>query len=112
MFVFYELPLEQFPYRFPETAGFFIVNGWVGGQGTFQQRLVLKADADTVLVDTEKRPFSMGDGKTPFMSVNFIQGIEIPRAGEYTVEVYLDDELMTAYPLLASLAPPETDSEE
>lgn len=111
MFVFYELPLEQFPYRFPETAGFFVVNGWVGGQGTFQQRLVLKADAETVLVDTDKRPFTMEDGKTPFMSVNFVQGIEFPRPGAYTVEVYLDDELMTSYTLLASQAPPEEDTE-
>lgn len=110
VFVFYELPLDHFPYRFPETAGFFITNGWVGGQGEFQQRLTIEGPNGKLLLDTGDRPFTLDDPKTPYLSVHFIQGIEFPAAGEHQVEVHLNGAPVMKYPFQVTQAPPDEDT--
>lgn len=105
-FVFFELPLDKFPYRFPETAGFFITNCWVGAAGEFQQRLVIRCGED-VVVDAAPRPFLLEDARVPYMAVTFVQGVEFPRAGDYDVEIFLDQKSVMTYPLRVCQAPGE-----
>lgn len=105
-FLFYELPLDTLPYRFPETAGFFITNCWVRGEGTFEQRVLIRCGKE-VIVDTAPRPFELENQSLPYIAVTFVQGVEFKNEGEHEVEVYLGEKLVMSYPLRISLAPPQ-----
>ena len=105
-FVFFELPLDSLPYRFPETAGFFITNCWVRGEGEFEQRILIKC-GDEVVVDTPPRPFELEDAGSPYMAVTFVQGVEFRKAAEHEIEIYLGEELVLSYPIQICVAPQE-----
>lgn len=105
MYVFYELPLAEFPYRFPETAGFFLVNGWSGGRGEFTQSARIVDPDGQVLMDTGPRPLVLESPDVPFMSVTFVQAFEFPAPGVYRVEVLLEGQKVLNYALTAKVAP-------
>ncbi|MBI3923982.1 MAG: hypothetical protein HY319_00425 [Armatimonadetes bacterium] len=107
MYVFYELPLNHFPYKFPETAGFFIVNGWSQGRGRFRQQVRIRGADGQVLLDPPPREFVLADPRYPYMMVNFIQGFEFPRPGDYSVEILLEGEPVMSYSLGITRAPAE-----
>lgn len=104
-YVFYELPLPEFPYRFPETAGFFLVNGWSGAAGEFVQAARILDPEGDVLMDTGIRPLVLESPDVPFMSVTFVQGFEFPSPGVYRVEVVLEGHKVADYALTARPAP-------
>lgn len=112
MYVFYELPLAEFPYRFPDTAGFFLVNGWSGGLGQFTQRVRILDPEGQPVLETGARPMTLENPDVPFMSVNFIQGFEFARPGVYRVETWLDDRLVLSHALTARLAPNAVEAED
>ena len=125
-YIFYELPFPQFPFKFPENAGFFIANGWCNGKGEFRQRMKIfgpkgkggpppasmglepgtDMGGDAPLVDTKDQPFSLKERETPFMAINFIQGFEFREPGTYRIQILLNEEVVLEYPMVVRLAEP------
>ena len=110
-YIFYELPFPQFPFKFPENAGFFIANGWCNGLGEYKQRMRIYGPrqqgaslVEAPLVDTGEQPFTLKERETPFMAINFIQGFEFKTPGTYRIQVLLNDEVAVEYPLVVRLA--------
>ncbi len=112
-FIFYELPFPRFPFPPREDDpehekykdrwtnwGFFVANGWCNGKGDFIQSMqIVKPDKKTVLVATGDQPFTLADNNTPFMAINFFQGIRFEEAGIHWIQVFLNNELVLEYPL-------------
>lgn len=99
LFVTHQIVLDNFPYRFPETSGFFITNAWLGQAGQHRQQIVVYRPDGEVLVDTTERPFELEDPEIPYTAITFFQGLEFQQAGLYSVCVSLDGELVCEYPL-------------
>lgn len=106
VFVTYEIPLHEYPYSFPEDAGFFISNGWMGQPGQHQQRIELLDPQGVLLVDTGLRDLGIVDDR-PYMAITYFQGITFPAPGTYRVRVWLDDREVLSYPLYLTEAEPE-----
>ena len=91
--VFFELPLVHLPLTF------YICNGWIGGKGSFYQEIrILKPDR-TLKVRTDPQRFILEDENTPQFIFNLFEGIHFHQEGTYWVQTYLNDELVTEYPL-------------
>lgn len=99
MYVFYEIPLPEIPFTFPDKEGFFIANGWCNGVGDYTQRLKILNPDRSVAADTQDQPFKLKSKEEPFMAVNYLQGMHFAKAGTYTIQVYLKNELVLEYPL-------------
>lgn len=100
-YLFYELPLPEFPYK----VDFFVANGWCNGKGQHVQSMqILKADKN-VLVETGNQPFELKEAGTPFMAVNFFQGIVFEQPGTYWFRVNLGGRKVLEYPLTVRQAP-------
>ncbi len=104
-YVFYRLPLAGFPYRFPADAGFFLVNAWCDGEGTFKQRCVISSPEGQTLMDTGLRELSLDSPHAIDQQIYFLQGFTFPSAGFYPVRVYLDEKPVLEYFLEAYEAP-------
>ena len=99
VFVTHQLVLDQFPYKFPETAGFFITNCWLGEPGLYEQRIVVKRPDGEPLIDTTSRPFELEDPDVPYTAITFFQGLELPEAGLYRVTVQSNGTQVLEYPI-------------
>lgn len=94
-YLFYELPLPEFPFK----ASFYIANGWCSGTGTHQQSMkILKPDGNT-LVETGLQDVTLKDQNTPFMAVNYFPDLVFEGPGVYKVEVFLGESKVLTYPL-------------
>lgn len=99
VFVTHQLVLDEFPYKFPETAGFFITNCWLGEPGTYEQRIVVRQPDGEPLVDTTSRPFELEDQDVPYTAITFFQGLELPVPGLYRVTIYSNENEVLKYPI-------------
>lgn len=99
LFVTHQIVLDSFPYRFPDSSGFFITNAWLGPVGRHSQQIVIYRPDGKVLVDTTARPFELEDPEIPYTAITFFQGLEFQQSGLYSVCVSLDGELVCEYPL-------------
>ena len=99
MYVFYEIPLPEFPFRFPQGQGFYIANGWCSGTGGHAQRIRILGPDKNEIVDTKDQPFTLKSTEEPFMAVNYIQEMPFEKPGVYTVQVLLDGQTVLEYPL-------------
>lgn len=99
VFVTHQLILDQFPYKFPETAGFFVTNGWLGEPGEYQQRILVSKPDGSPLIDTTSRPFTLEDQTIPYTAITFFQGLEIAEPGLYWVSVFEGEDLLREYPM-------------
>ncbi len=94
-YLFYELPLPEFPYG----VSFYLVNGWCNSQGEFHQEIKILNPDKTELMATGKQEMTLRSPENPFMAVSFLQGLGIPAPGTYTVQVYVNDALKLEFPL-------------
>lgn len=90
-YVFYELPYPNSP------VSFYIANGWSNGEGSFNQEIVIKKPSGEKLVSTGKQDFELKSRNTPQLMVNFFKDMQFNEFGDYTVEVYLDNEKVMDY---------------
>lgn len=97
--VLHELPLPELPYRFPPDSGFFLVNGWLFLPSTSDCRVRIVGPSDAIVVDQSFELRADPDGLFQ-MSLAFLEGIGFPEAGDYWVSVYLNDKLLSQYPLV------------
>jgi len=94
-YLFYELPLPEFPYQ----VSFYVANGWCNGKGDFVQKMQILNPDRTPMVQTGNQPFKLTGIETPFMAVNFFQGIQFTKPGTYWFQVFLGDKKVLEYPL-------------
>ncbi len=95
-YLFYELPLPEFPFK----VSFYVANGWCNGKGKFVQSMkLLTSDKSTALVETGDQPFELTDSAQPFMAVNFFQEIPFGAAGTYWFQVFINGSKVLEYPL-------------
>lgn len=99
VFVTHQLVLDEFPYHFPESAGFFITNGWLGPPGPYEQRVVIHTPDGGELIDTTDRPFYLEDPDVPYTAITFFQGLVVESPGIYRVSVYCGEKVVLEYPL-------------
>ncbi|MCS6954730.1 MAG: hypothetical protein NZM44_00020 [Candidatus Calescibacterium sp.] len=93
-YVFYELPYPNSP------VSFYIANGWSNGQGSFEQEIVIKKPSGEKLVSTGKQDFELKQRNVPQLMVNYFKDIQFDEFGDYTVEIYLNDEQIMDYVLI------------
>jgi Family of unknown function (DUF6941) len=98
VFVTHQLVLDEFPYQFPESAGFFITNGWLGEPGTYEQRILMSRPNGEPLIDTTSRPFELEDPDIPYTAITFFQGLKIEEPGIFRVSIYAGEDLVSEYP--------------
>lgn len=110
VFVTHEIPLPLYPYTFPEDAGFFVTNGWLGQKGQHHQRIELLDPEGGLLADTGERELDLADDH-PYMAITYFMGLTFKREGKHRVRVSLDGHQALEYPLLLSLAPAEEQEE-
>ena len=99
-FVVHHLPLGPLPYEFPEDAGFFLVNGFQGTGEVLRPQLRFLDPEEQVLFEqqVELQPQESGV-PGPMLSVVYVTGLIFRLAGDYHVEVWLEDRRLTRYPL-------------
>ncbi|MFN3995353.1 MAG: DUF6941 family protein [bacterium] len=90
-YVFYELPYPNSP------ISFYIANGWSNGEGSFTQEIVIKKPSGNKLVSTGKQDFELKQKNIPQLMVNYFKDMQFDEFGDYTVEIYLDDEKVMEY---------------
>ncbi len=105
VFVTHQLVLEEIPYQFPEDAGFFITNSWIGPIGTSEQNIRIVSPSGKLWLETGNRSINLEDPETPFMVVTFFKGVNFSEAGVYRVNILLNDALNLSYPFHVKLAP-------
>ncbi len=98
VFVTHQIVLDAVPFAFPEDAGFFIVNGWLGEEGPHQQNIAIRKPSGQLWVETGPRDLQLESVEVPYMAVTFFKGVEIPEEGIYSIEVWGDGELRLRYP--------------
>ncbi|MFN4219372.1 MAG: DUF6941 family protein [bacterium] len=90
-YVFYELPYPNSP------ISFYIANGWSNGEGSFTQEIVIKKPSGDKLVSTGKQDFELKQKNIPQLMVNYFKDMQFDEFGDYTVEIYLDEEKVMEY---------------
>lgn len=90
-YVFYELPYPNAP------VSFYIANGWSNGEGSFTQEIVIKKPSGNNLVSTGKQDFELKQKNIPQLMVNYFKDIQFEEFGDYSVEVFLNDEKIIEY---------------
>jgi hypothetical protein len=106
VFVTHELPLHQFPYTFPEDAGFFVTNGWLGTPGSqHTQRIELRDPAGALVAETGDRELGLVDER-PYMAITYFMGLTFETPGKHEIRVSANGREALSYPLYVSLAEP------
>lgn len=105
VFVTHEIPLHEFPYAFPDDAGFFVSNGWMGQPGTHRQRIELFDPEGGLMAETGDRELGLHDER-PYMAITYFQGLTFKTPGKYRIRVSLNGEEKLSYPLYLTQADP------
>lgn len=85
--------------RFPSAYDFIIANIWYSGDGEYSQYIELLDPDGNVIYKSDPQDFEQGP-KTVSVIYDQLEDIIFPKAGTYTVKVYLDDDLAFDYPIL------------
>ena len=107
--VTHQLVLKSFPFQFPEKAGFFITNAWMGEPGSYEQKITITKPDGNFLVETNAMKFVLDHPQKVQTMVSFFQGLKIEEPGLYTVKTLLDGDLVRHFPLLFSPQPELTE---
>ena len=95
--LFETIGAREFPAAHPTL---FVVNGWIGGVGTFSQfSRVLDPSGQEIAKDQETA-FQLQSLKSRHSVIARFNNLELPQAGEYAVEVLLNGDLKVRYSLV------------
>ncbi len=91
--------------EFPAThPALFIVNGWIGGVGSFRQYSRILDPSGQELARDQETPFQLSTLKARHSVIARFNHLELPQAGEYAVEVLLNGDLKVRYSLVVEQA--------
>ncbi|MGI6098529.1 MAG: hypothetical protein GX174_11625 [Lentisphaerae bacterium] len=95
--IFEGLLAPSFPAVFHRLC---LVNRWCSGEGEFHQlSRIVSADGKTTLAEGRPVPVRLADVTKVATSVEYFVNVRIPEAGDYWVEILLDQQLRLRYPL-------------
>ena len=92
---------REFPAAHPTL---FIVNGWIGGVGSFRQYSRILDPAGQEIARDQETSFQLATLKARHSVIARFNNLELPQAGEYSVEVLLNGDLKVRYPLVVEQA--------
>lgn len=98
LYLFYDLPFGELP----APLEFRVCNGWCMGQGTFSQSVQVLDPERKVLLDTDKRDFTLESTTRPFLSVFQFQ-LVVEKEGTHWIKVNLGDQTVLEYPFTVRL---------
>ncbi len=78
----------------------FVVNGWIGGVGSFRQYSRILDPAGAELARDQETAFELSTLKSRHSVIARFNNLELPRPGEYAVEILLNGDLKLRYPLV------------
>jgi len=84
---------------------------WINGQGSFTQGLRILSP-DEREITSAKSSFQLSNPEIFATNVSVFGGIEFREAGDYPIEVTLDDELILRFPLRVVLISPSVTPQE
>ena len=99
--LFETIGAREFPAVHPTL---FIVNGWIGGVGSFRQySRILDLNGHEMARDKETS-FQLPNLKARHSVIARFNSLELPKAGDYAVEILLNGDLKVRYPLVVEQA--------
>lgn len=103
--VTHQLALREFPFQFPEKAGFFVTNAWLGEPGSYEQKIIISKPDGSSLVETAAMAFELEHSQKVHTMVSFFQGLKIEVPGLYSVKILFNGEAVRHFPLAFGNAP-------
>ena len=82
----------------------FVVNGWIGGVGTFRQYSRILDPQGQEIARDQETSFQLANLKARHSVIARFNNLELPAAGEYAIEILLDGDLKVRYPLVVEQA--------
>lgn len=95
--LFETIGAREFPAVHPAL---FIVNGWIGGVGSFRQYSRILDPSGQELARDQETAFVLNSLKARHSIIARFNALELHQAGEYAVEVLLNGDLKVRYPLV------------
>ena len=95
--LFETIGAREFPAAHPTL---FIVNGWIAGAGSFRQYSRILDPSGHELARDQETPFELPNLKARHSVIARFSNLELPKAGEYAVEILLNGDLKLRYPLV------------
>jgi len=95
--LFETIGAREFPAAHPTL---FVVNGWIGGVGTFKQFSRVLDPAGQEIARDQETSFQLASLKSRHSVIARFSNLELPQAGEYAVEVLLNGDLKVRYSLV------------
>ena len=95
--LFETIGAREFPAAHPTL---FIVNGWIAGAGSFRQYSRILDPSGHELARDQETPFELPNLKSRHSVIARFSNLELPKAGEYAVEILLNGDLKLRYPLV------------
>ena len=99
--MFETIGAREFPAIHPVL---FIVNGWVGGVGSFRQYSRILDPIGQEIARDQETAFQLSNLKARHSVIARFNNLELAQPGEYALEVLLDGDLKVRYPLLVEQA--------
>lgn len=85
--------------RFPSAYDFTLAAGWYSGDGEFKHQIEILDPDNNVIYKSDPQTFE-NEPKTINVIYDRINDLIFPKAGEYTINAYVDDEFIFGFPLL------------
>jgi len=87
-----------------------IVNQWCSGEGTFRQQSRIIDMENKLVVASPEITFQLKDFYSSHFVISRFQGVVLPCAGQYSVEVLLEGELFRRFPFhILQIQKPQTE---
>ncbi|MBI3615955.1 MAG: hypothetical protein HY211_05495 [Candidatus Omnitrophica bacterium] len=99
--LFETIGAREFPAAHPAL---FIVNGWIGGVGSFRQYSRILDPGGQEIARDQETTFQLATLKARHSVIARFNNLELPQLGEYAVEVLLNGDLKVRYPLVVEQA--------
>ena len=95
--LFETIGAREFPAAHPTL---FIVNGWIAGAGKFSQYSRILDPSGNELARDRETLFELANLKSRHSVIARFNNLDLPKPGEYAVEVLLNGDLKVRYPLV------------
>ncbi len=99
--MFETIGAREFPAVHPVL---FVVNGWIGGAGTFRQYSRILDPGGQEIARDQETVFQLSNLKSRHSVIARFGNLEFPQPGEYAIEVLLNEDLKVRYPLVIEQA--------
>ena len=100
--LFETIGAKKFPAIHPAL---YVMNCWISGSGKFRQRTRIIGRDGKILAQDKETSFLLKDLKSKHRIIARFNNLKFEVAGEYSVEILLEDELKVRYSLMIKKLP-------